>query len=406
MSTVTEALTDVLRRPVMFLLAGVAAVVLWACSDGAADGKPAAEAGATGSEQATASDTASAAISYSVRRYVRGAPQAVGLAFDTRGRLIYAEKDSGRIIRYSNGSKRVMATLNVSGGGEAGLLGLTSDSKNNVYAYYTSGSQGCPDPTGSGGGGGLDGHCVWRFKTTGGGRLTADGLVFSSNHPSDASNHVGGGLHIGPDGALYLSIGDLGENDDPNKGPGRAQDLSVPFGKILRLDPAGRNKGATGNPGNCGNVANSSQRPASDDRIWACGLRNTYQFAFDANKRMWGSEAGDSCDEINRIVAGVNYGWEPPRTDCSGSGAGRPILKVSGTPSGIAVPTSRSAGSWRNDVFYCLFVSGELVRYDQKTRKRAKLGRGGGQCGYDMIARGNKIYMSSGEDVFRLSIKR
>ncbi|MFY9264632.1 MAG: PQQ-dependent sugar dehydrogenase [Solirubrobacterales bacterium] len=398
-------MTEILRRPGMIALAGIAAVALWACSDGAADGKPA--AGGSTPSGATASPGASAAaVRYSVGRYVRGAAQAVGLAFDTKGRLIYAEKDSGRIIRFSKGTKRVIARLGVSGGGEAGLLGLTVDAKNNVYAYYTGDSPTCPGPTGASGGGELAGHCVWRFRTTSGGRLRADGLVFSSDHPSSASNHVGGGLHIGPDGALYLSLGDLGENDDPDNGPGRAQDLGVPFGKLLRLDPAARNKGADGNPGNCGNVDNSSRRAASDQRIWACGLRNTYQFAFDVNKRIWGSEAGDSCDEINRIAAGVNYGWEPPRTDCSGSGTGRPVLKVSGTPSGIAIPTSRAAGGWRDDVFYCLFVTGDLIRYDQSSRRRSKLAKGGGKCGYDMIARGSKIYMSSGEDIYRLSIKR
>lgn len=382
------------------LAAVTAAMALWACSGSAT------EKSSTSEPVVAADESANAALSYSVRRYVRGADQAVGLAFDTKGRLLYAEKDSGRIIRFSRGRKSVLARLNVSGGGEAGLLGLAVDSAGRVYAYYTGPSSSCPNPTSGNSSGDIDGHCVWRFTPTSSGRLRADGRVFSANHPSSAGNHVGGGLHIGPDGALYLSIGDLGENDDPNNGPARAQSLSVPFGKILRLDPAGNNKPAAGNPGKCGNADNSSQRNASDERIWACGLRNTYQFAFDTSGTMWGSEAGDSCDEINRIKEGVNYGWQPPRTDCSGTGAGRPVLKISGTPSGITVPTSRAAGSWRNDVFYCVFSGNTLMRYDRSTRRVREVRKAAGFCSYDLVSRGSRLYMSSGADIYRLSIKR
>lgn len=394
------------QRVLALLFATIAALVLWACTGGDADGnaEPVVETGGGGAAESPA---ANAAVSYSVRRYVRGATQAVGLAFDTRGRLLYAEKDRGRIIRFTKGRKSVLARLNVSSGGETGLLGLAVGGDGSVYAYYTGTSSRCPNPTGgNGGGGGLEGHCVWRFKPTSGGRLRADGRVFSADHPSTASNHVGGGLHFGPDGALYLSIGDLGENDDPNKGPGRSQSLDVPFGKILRLDPAGKNAPAAGNPNSCGNVANSSQRNASDRRIWACGLRNTYQFTFDGSGVMWGAEAGDSCDEINRVRKAVNYGWQPPRTDCAGQGAGRPVLKVTGTPSGITVPLSKAAGGWRNEVFYCIFDGNKLMHYDPSHRKTSEVSKAAGRCSYDLISRANRLYMSSGENIYRLTIKR
>lgn len=405
----TESATQS-RRLIALLLAATAALVLWACAGDDADGntagdaEPAAEI--AGEPAASESHDAGAALSYGVRRYVRDTPQAVGLAFDTSGRLLYAEKDSGRILRFSKGNKTVLASLTVSGGGEAGLLGLAVDKNDFVYAYYTSSSASCPDPTTASGDGALEGHCVWRFKPASGGRLRADGRVFSSDHPSEAGNHVGGGLHFGPDGALYLSIGDLGENDDPDKGPGRAQNLDVPFGKILRLDPSGENAPAAGNPNSCGNVANTSQRSASDRRIWACGLRNTYQFAFDASGVMWGAESGDGCDEINRIREAVNYGWQPPRTECAGEGAGRPTLKITGTPSGITVPTAKSARGWRNDVFYCVFNGNILMRYDQGSRKKREVRKASGHCSYDLISRGNRLYMSSGEDIYRLTIKR
>lgn len=397
-----SGLTERARQIAVGLLVGLAALALWACAGGAAERGTGA---GSSSGAPNAGGSAIAATGYRVNRYVRGANQAVGLTFDTKGRLLYAEKDSGRIIRFANGRKRVLAKLGVSGGGEAGLLGLAVDAADRVYAYYTGPLASCPDPTRTPGGS-LKGHCVWRFKPGSGGLLRADGPVFSADHPSTAENHVGGGLHFGPDGALYLSIGDLGEIDDPNNGPNRAQSLTVPFGKVLRLDPAGDNKPAGGNPGECGNVDNSARRNAFDKRIWACGLRNTYQFAFDAGGRMWGAEAGDECDEINRVSAGVNYGWRPPRTDCSGSGAGRPVLKVKGTPSGIAVPISKAAGDWRGDVFCCIFDGNKLMRYDRSTRRVSELRKAAGHCSYDLVSRGAKMYMSSGNDIYRLTIRR
>jgi glucose/arabinose dehydrogenase len=383
-------LTKSARGGVGAVLVVAAALSLWACAGGASGDTPAATTAATHA---------------SVHRYVKNANQAVGLAFDTRGRLLYAEKDNGKIIRYSRGRKTTLAKLGVSGGGEPGLLGLAVAASGETYAYYTSSNASCPDPTKSSAGGGLKGHCIWAFKPSGG-RLVADHLVFSAPHPSTAQNHVGGGLHIGPDKELYLGLGDLGENDNPSNGPGRSQSLSVPFGKILRLNPAGTNEGASGNPSTCGNADNSAQRDISDGRIWACGLRNPYSYAWDSSGRMWVADVGDSCDEINIVKPGVNYGWQPPRTDCSGAGSGRPILKVTGTPSGVAIPLSKLAGSWRNDVFYCLFVPGKLIRYDASSRKSSTIAAGAKKCGYDMVSRGRYIYMSAGDDIYRLAIKR
>lgn len=382
------------------LLAVFAALTLWACAGGAtSDGSDAAP------EAAAADEQAQSAVSASVRRYVAGVDQAVGLAFDSRGRLLYAEKDSGRIVRVARGRKTALAKLGVAGGGEAGLLGLAVDSRDNVYAYYTGPRSGCPRPTGASAGGSIEAHCIWAFKPSGG-RLKADRMVFSSGHPSSAENHVGGGLHFGPDKALYLGLGDLGENGDPDNGPGRAQSLEVPFGKILRLDPARSNRGASGNPTTCGNAANSSQRRIDDGRIYACGLRNPYSFDWDSSGRLWSLDVGDSCDEVNIIRAGVNYGWQPPRTDCAGSGRGKPVNKLSGTPSGLAIPKTRSAGAWRNDVFTCLFVDGQQIRIDGSTKRVNRVRAGDGRCGYDQIARGNRIYMSTGNDIYRLMIRR
>jgi len=380
------------RKALGASLVVLAAISLWACSSGNADDSvPAASSPPV---------TVSAA---KAKTYVSGLGAAVGLAFDNKGRLLYAEKDEGKIMRVARGKKTTLATLGVAGGGEPGLLGLAGDSKGNVWAHYTTSRSGCPNPTKASSSGNINAHCVWRFKPSGS-RLKADKLIFSSGHPADASNHVGGALHFGPDGALYLGLGDLGENGDPDKGPGRAQSLSVPFGKILRLNPNATNKGASGNPKTCGNADNTAQRTIVDGRIFACGLRNPYTFDWDRSGRMWVAEVGDSCDEIDIVRAGVNYGWEPPRTDCAGAGKGAPIIKTRGTPAGLAIPKSKQAGSWRNDVFYGVFADSSLVRYDIKSRKRSKVSTARGRTGWDLIANDRYLYMSDGAKISRLAL--
>jgi glucose/arabinose dehydrogenase len=367
----------------------LAAVSLWACSSGSA-------------KNSSAAPVATAA---KASNYVNGLSAALGLTFDTKGRLLFAEKDKGQIIRVANGKKTVLAKLAVAGGGEPGLLGLTTDKQGHAYAYYTTSASGCPDPTTGSSGDQVNAHCVWRFAPSGS-KLKADKLIFSTNHPSTADNHVGGGLHIGPDGALYLGLGDLGENGDPTKGPSRAQSLSVPFGKILRLDPNATNKGAAGNPTTCGNADNSSQRKIEDDRIWACGLRNPFSFDWDRSKRLWVAEVGDGCDEIDQVKAGVNYGWQPGRTDCAGSGAGRPVLKLQGaqTPSGVAIPKSKQAGSWRNDVFYGVFADTSLKRYDISTKKLSTIAAGKNRTGWALASDDRYLYMSNGTKISRIKL--
>jgi glucose/arabinose dehydrogenase len=380
------------------------ALVLVACSSGDADSSQSSAASA--GPAATISATPKARVSTVVSR----GNNAVGLASGPNGRVIYAEKDSGRIISLNGRKRSTLGRVGVADpgpGGEAGLLGLASRGTR-VWAYYIGPRENCADPAGTSGGA-IAAHCIWRLKLSGG-KLTPDKLVFSAPHPSTAENHVGGGLRFGPDRALYLGLGDLGENYDSTLGPARAQDLSVPFGKILRLDPNQTDKGAAGNPTTCGNGDNSAQRKIVDGRIWACGLRNPFSFDWDSNKRMWIAEVGDGCDELNVGHAGVNYGWQPPRedSDCAGSGKGRPVLKMTDTPtpSGVAIPKSKSALAWRNQVFFGIFADQSLARYNPKTRGQARVRAANGRTGWSLLARGNAIWMSNGQKISKLTLSR
>ncbi|PIB29923.1 hypothetical protein BFP77_04675 [Maribacter sp. 4U21] len=127
------------------------------------------------------------------------------------------------------------------------------------------------------------------------------------------SNHNGGKIAFGPDGYLYISIGDGGGGGDPQ---GNAQNLNTVFGSILRIDVDidGSNP-IEENPelpnGNYEIPSDNPRRGLSGlDELYAWGIRNTWKFSFDETGRLWGADVGQSAfEEINLITNGGNYGW-------------------------------------------------------------------------------------------------
>jgi glucose/arabinose dehydrogenase len=118
-------------------------------------------------------------------------------------------------------------------------------------------------------------------------------------------NHDGGTLCFGPDGYLYVAIGDGGAANDPFK---HGQDLSKIFGKVLRLDVDRKEAGkAYAVPKDNPFVGREGARP----EIWAYGLRNPWRMAFDRKTgKLWTSDVGQNLyEEIDILVAGGNYGW-------------------------------------------------------------------------------------------------
>ncbi len=130
----------------------------------------------------------------------------------------------------------------------------------------------------------------------------ADGekVLLSVKQPFD--NHNGGQLAFGPDGKLYVALGDGGSQGDPS---GNGQNTAVPLAKILRIEPD-TGKAVTDNP--------FVGRPGADDRIWLYGVRNPWRFSFDSAGAMWIADVGGSdFEEVDHLAAGqskgVNLGW-------------------------------------------------------------------------------------------------
>ena len=186
-------------------------------------------------------------------------------------------------------------------GDERGLLGMAfSSDGRKVYLDYTR------EP---------DGHTVVVEYTLGDSpRIDEDSRREVLVVEQPFANHNGGHLVIGPDGYLYVGLGDGGGGGDPS---GHAQDVTSLLGSILRIDPeSGGEDGAAygippGNP--------LGEGSGQQNEIWLYGVRNPWRFSFDsATGDLWVADVGqDEYEEINLLPAtsgfdagkGDNLGW-------------------------------------------------------------------------------------------------
>lgn len=154
------------------------------------------------------------------------------------------------------------------------------------------------------------------------------------------TNHNGGLISFGPDGMLYIGLGDGGSGGDPDN---HGQNLGTLLGSILRLDVDGGDPYAI--PSDNPFVGDASAL----DEIWAYGLRNPWRYAFDVvDGVIYIADVGQNTwEEINAESAtqgGVNYGWRIMEgtscynpSDCSSSGLTQPIVQYANGVDGCAV---------------------------------------------------------------------
>ncbi|MEU8553218.1 PQQ-dependent sugar dehydrogenase [Streptomyces anthocyanicus] len=175
--------------------------------------------------------------------------------------------------------------------GERGLLGLAFDERfAHLYLSYTD----------------LEGTSTVDEFAVQDGTVREDTRRTVLTQEQPESNHNGSAITFGPDGYLYIALGDGGGGGDPQ---GNGQKLDTLLGKLLRIDPQG------GDP-----YAIPEDNPFADDpdargEIWSYGLRNPWRFSFDAGSGdlLIGDVGQSDWEEIDRAPAsspgGENYGW-------------------------------------------------------------------------------------------------
>jgi glucose/arabinose dehydrogenase len=183
-------------------------------------------------------------------------------------------------------------------GSERGLLGLAfhPNFENNGFFFVNYTRQ-------------IDGATVIeRYKATNNNTTVSIASAFPIiTIPQDFSNHNGGHIAFGPDGHLYIGMGDGGSGNDPNN---RAQTITSLLGKMLRITPSLDENFGTAPytvPAD-----NPYVGVAGADEIYAIGLRNPYRWSFDrgGTNKLWVADVGQgSIEEVNHVENGGNYGW-------------------------------------------------------------------------------------------------
>ena len=207
-------------------------------------------------------------------------------------------------------------------GNEEGLLGLAFDpdfrANGYFYVYYSA-----ANPRRS---------VLARFTAHADGD-TADAaserVILEVEQPY--SNHNGGQIAFGPDGYLYIGLGDGGSRGDPQ---GNGQNLATLLGSIIRIDVSTLDeKGSYSIPSDNPFVGMTHAR----EEIWAYGIRNPWRFSFDrASDELWMADVGQNrFEEVNIVRRGLNYGWNTmegsscfePSRDCDAQGLEMPIAE-------------------------------------------------------------------------------
>ena len=196
----------------------------------------------------------------------------------------------------------------------------------------------------------------------------------------NANNHNGGTIAFGPDGYLYLGLGDGGNANDVGASHiepgGNAQNLTTPLGKMLRFDPLhpALNAGSPNPVSTNGQyripTTNPFQGPGQVPETYALGFRNPYRFAFDRlNGQLIAADVGQNVvEEIDRVVIGGNYGWAVKEGDFlfnrvtgPGGNAGTVGARSPGLPAGLIDPITGTLGTLEYDHGDGISITGGFV---------------------------------------------
>jgi glucose/arabinose dehydrogenase len=218
-------------------------------------------------------------------------------------RALYVATQDGKVVALRGKSEPMTVldlTRQIRAGGEQGLLGIAfSPDGSRLYAHYSGAASGETV---------LDEYAMVDDRPDPKTRR----LVLTLPQPQ--VNHNGGQLAFGPDGDLYMGLGDGGGAGDRGSGHapgGNGQSLGTLLGKILRIDPRPSGASAYSVPSDNPFVGTANAKP----EIYVYGLRNPWRFSFDRDTGdLWVGDVGEhGYEEVTRLpagaVAGANLGW-------------------------------------------------------------------------------------------------
>ncbi len=229
----------------------------------------------------------------------------VSIAHPANDARLFVVEQTGKIkILNPNGTTNATPFLDVSAlittaGGEQGLLGLafSPDYATNGY-FFVNYTRTNGDTV------------IARYRVSSDINIATaatDAIVLIIAQPY--SNHNGGCIKFGPDGYLYIGMGDGGSGGDPEN---RSQNINENLGKMLRIDvTVGINPAPYGSPS-----TNPYFGIAGNDEIWAIGLRNPWKFSFNRlNGDLWIADVGQNLfEEVNKVASplpnNLNFGWK------------------------------------------------------------------------------------------------
>ncbi|MCK9495740.1 MAG: PQQ-dependent sugar dehydrogenase [Dehalococcoidia bacterium] len=418
-----------MRRGLLLTAAALASLLLLACSSGddGPEDETTAEATSTTSTPASATATATESpvatnaprptatfppivdpvpvgVTPAYETVVLGHPVEV-LSYPLGGYEIALADQQGMIVGVREGQSFDLLDLTdrvLTGGSEEGLLSVALDpqfsTNRNVWIYYSA-----PDPRRT---------VLSRFTAREDGTIDPGSELVVLEQDQPASNHNGGAVRFGPDGMLYLGLGDGGNQGDPDE---NGQDLGTLLGKIIRLDVTGASEAEPyAIPDDNPFVGEQGAR----GEIYAYGLRNPWRMSFDpATGDLWVGDVGQGdIEEVDRVSAGDNLGWnqmegdECYRDGCDPSQFVAPVATYTHeggrcSVTGGVVARHSAAVSVEGAYIYGDYCSGELwaVRSDTTGDQQPVLIADGLGNISSISQVGNQVYiLVFGEPMYRL----
>lgn len=310
------------------------------------------------------------------------------------GRVLVAQQ-GGRLRVLENGVLLAapMLSLTVDSTGERGLLGVTASPRfatdGLVFVHYTVRATATRAA-----------HArIERWRVPAGADVAdpASRRVLLDLPALGSVNHNGGAIHFDGAGKLLVAVGDNFVRE-------RAQSLTNPFGKMLRIEPD-TGAAAAGNP-YLGN-ANAWAR-----RIWALGLRNPFTFGVSRSGRVHVNDVGqDSWEEINRGAARANYGWPLTEGPTTAAGITGPVEAYGhGADGGCSIAggdfydpaTATFPAAYVGDYLYGDFCGGWVRRYDVGTDTSTGFATDLGNVVDLLVAPGGRAYVLTRSTLWRI----